>query len=136
MVVGIVSAGAMGSAVGGRLRDGGARVVTTLAGRSPRTRRLAEAEGLDELPSLEDVVAAAGIVLSVVPPGEAVAAAEQIAAAARGAGAAPLVADLNAVSPATVTSVAAALAPLDLVDGAITGPPPDGTDRTRVYLSG
>ena len=58
-VVGIVSPGAMGSAVGRALRDGGARVVATVAGRSTRT--VALAHGLELLPSLDDVVAAADV---------------------------------------------------------------------------
>ena len=72
--VGIVSPGAMGSAIGRVLADGGARVVATTAGRSERTERLAD--GLELLPALPDVVAASEIVLSVVPPGEALAVAD------------------------------------------------------------
>ena len=96
-------------------------------GRSERTERLAD--GLELLPSLPDVVAASEIVLSVVPPGEALAVAEAICAAATTTGSRPLVADLNAVSPATAADVAARLAGagLEAVDGSISGPPP----RTR-----
>ena len=54
--IGIVSPGAMGSALGRSWAAGGARVVATLAGRSERTRRLAH--GLELLPSLTEVVAA------------------------------------------------------------------------------
>src|SRR4029078_7060658 len=64
---GIVSPGAMGSAVGGVLRRGGARVVVTVAGRSERTGRLARDAGLELVPSIADVVAAADVVLSIVP---------------------------------------------------------------------
>jgi 3-hydroxyisobutyrate dehydrogenase-like beta-hydroxyacid dehydrogenase len=59
-----------------------------------------------------------------------------VAAAAHASGARPLVADLNAVSPSTVESVAAALAPLDFVDGSISGPPPTVRPGARLYLSG
>ena len=69
--VGIVSPGAMGSAVGGALLRGGARVVATVAGRSERTARLADEAGLELLPSLADVVREADIVLSIVPPDQA-----------------------------------------------------------------
>ena len=51
--VGIVSAGAMGSAVGAAYLAAGQRVVTTVAGRSERTGRLAERAGLELLPDLE-----------------------------------------------------------------------------------
>ena len=137
--IGIVSPGAMGSALGRAWRRGGARVVTTTAGRSPRTTQLAEAAGLELLPDLDAVVAAAQIVVSVTPPGQAADTAGQIAAAAQRTGATPLVADLNAISPATVERIATdVLAPagLELLDGAISGPPPRDGARTIVYLSG
>ena len=137
--IGIVSPGAMGSALGRAWRRGGARVVATTAGRSPRTGQLAGAAGLELLPDLDAVVATAQIVVSVTPPDRAVDAAGRIATAAQRAGATPLVADLNATSPATVQRIATeVLAPagLELVDGAISGPPPADGARTILYLSG
>jgi 3-hydroxyisobutyrate dehydrogenase-like beta-hydroxyacid dehydrogenase len=137
--VAVVSPGHMGGALGAALAAGGVRVVATVAGRSARTARLAADAGLEMLPSLVDVVAAAELVLSVAPPGQAVAIAHELAAAARKSGSRPLVADLNAIAPATVDTVAAALrhADLDLVDGAISGPPPaPGSDTPRIYLAG
>ncbi|WP_261569392.1 NAD(P)-dependent oxidoreductase [Frankia gtarii] len=139
--VAIVSPGAMGSALGRGYVEGGARVLACVVGRSQRTRALAH--GLELVDSLDDAVGAADIVLSVVPPGEAVAVAVAVAGAigrsAAATGATPLVADLNAIAPATVDRVTAALAGLDFVDGSISGPPPDrasGRGRTRLYLSG
>ena len=128
----------MGSAVGRALREGGAEVVTALAGRSERTARLARDAGLGCVDDLDAVVAAADVVLSIGPPGEAEAIAGSIAAAATRAAARPLVADLNAISPATVRRVGEALqmAALDLVDGSISGPPPRAPGTTRIYLSG
>jgi 3-hydroxyisobutyrate dehydrogenase-like beta-hydroxyacid dehydrogenase len=133
---GIVSPGYMGAGLGGALRSGGAHVVATVDGRSARTRRLAGAAGLELLPTLNDVVAAADVLLVVTPPGEAVAAAGRIRKAAAATGADPLVADLNAVSPGTMTRVAEALGGLRLVDGSISGPPPSAYPGARVYLSG
>jgi 3-hydroxyisobutyrate dehydrogenase-like beta-hydroxyacid dehydrogenase len=121
--VGIVSPGAMGSAVGTSLLRGGARVVVTLAGRSKRTERLAEDAGLELLPSLEAVVDVADVVLSIVPPDQAEAAASRLSAAR-------LLADLNAVSPATARRISGE------VDGSISGPPPVEGGTTRIYLSG
>lgn len=129
--VGIVSPGAMGGALGRGWAEAGARVVATLDGRSARTRALAH--GIEPLPTLADVVAASDVIVSVVPPGEALAVARAVRAAAGER--TPLYADLNAVSPATVARVAEAVAPLDLVDGSISGGPPDD-GVTRVYLSG
>jgi 3-hydroxyisobutyrate dehydrogenase-like beta-hydroxyacid dehydrogenase len=138
VVVGIVSPGAMGSAVGAVLRRDGCRVVATVARRSERTRRLAEAAGIDLLHGLKEVVKAADVVLSVVPPGEAIVVARDLARAAAECGARPLVADLNAVAPATACAIADELAAvgLELVDGSISGPPPSRAGTTRVYLSG
>ena len=135
--VGIVSPGAMGSAVGAALARGGARVVVSLVGRSARTRRLAEAAGLTELRSLQDVIGEADVLLSIAPPEAALEIATDIGTAARAAGAQPLVADLNAVAPETARALAIELerAGLDLVDGSISGPPP-WKPGTRVYLSG
>ena len=134
--VGIVSPGAMGSALGALLRDGGTRVVATVSGRSERT--VALAEGLELLPSFADVVGASDIVLSVLPPGAAVAVATALAATAERTGAQPLVADLNAVAPRTAREMEARLAEggLDLVDGSISGPPLLRPGTTAIYLSG
>jgi 3-hydroxyisobutyrate dehydrogenase-like beta-hydroxyacid dehydrogenase len=136
LTVGIVSPGAMGSAVGGVLAAGGSRVVATLAGRSERTRRLAA--GLELLPGIDDVVGVSDVVLSIVPPGEALAVAETLAGAAGRSGARPLVAELNAISPATAAMIDGVLAEagLELVDGSISGPPPREAGTTRIYLSG
>ncbi len=137
VAVAIVSPGAMGSALGRGYAEGGARVLACVAGRSQRTRALAD--GLDLVDSLDAAVKAADVVLSVVPPGEALAVAGAIRRSAAAAGVTPLVADLNAVSPATLARVGQALGGLDLVDGSISGPPPRAAStraRTRLYLSG
>jgi 3-hydroxyisobutyrate dehydrogenase-like beta-hydroxyacid dehydrogenase len=137
-IVGIVSPGSMGSAVGAAYRAAGRRVVTTLAGRSGRTRGLAEQSALELLPSLDAVVAEAGVVLSIAPPDQALAIAADLAEAAERTGARPLVSDWNAVSPATAREVGRVLeaAGLELVDGSISGGPPRAENRTRVYLAG
>ncbi len=122
--VGIVSTGAMGSALADAL-DG--RVVATLDGRSQRTRTLAaRATRLELLLSLEDVVRAADVVLCVAPPGEA----EAIARTVRATGTPRLYADLNAISPQTIQRIGPD------VDGAISGPPPWRAGTTRIYISG
>jgi 3-hydroxyisobutyrate dehydrogenase-like beta-hydroxyacid dehydrogenase len=134
--VGIVSPGAMGSAVGHVLAAGGARVVATLEHRSARTAKLAE--GIELLPTLDDVVETADVLLSIVPPGEALVVADAVADAARRTDANPTVADLNAIAPSTMQAVASRLegAGLSAVDGSISGPPPRRAGATVVYLSG
>ncbi len=131
--VGVVSPGAMGGALGRGWAEAGARVVATTQGRSDRTKALAH--GIELLDSLDDVVAVADVLVSVVPPGAALDVARDVRRAAGIAQTTPLYADLNAVSPATVARIQDALGPLDLVDGSVSGGPPD-TGTTRVYLAG
>jgi 3-hydroxyisobutyrate dehydrogenase-like beta-hydroxyacid dehydrogenase len=128
----------MGSAVGRALLNGGAEVVTTLEGRSERTARLAEAAGIECVPTLGALVADVDVVLSIGPPGEAEGIAAAIGGACHTGGAALLVADLNAISPATARRIESTLAGagLDFVDGSISGPPPAQPGTTRIYLSG
>jgi 3-hydroxyisobutyrate dehydrogenase-like beta-hydroxyacid dehydrogenase len=129
----------MGSAMGASWLAGGADVVTCVDGRSARTRALAEQAGLRTVPRLAEVTGA-DLVVSVVPPGEAPAAARSIAEAARSAGTTPLVADLNAIAPSTAARIEETVrqAGLDFVDGSISGPPPGPRRQrsTRLYLSG
>jgi 3-hydroxyisobutyrate dehydrogenase-like beta-hydroxyacid dehydrogenase len=138
MTVGIFSSGHMGSGLGWALREGGARVVTTLERRSARTARLAADAGIEPLPSVADLVREADIVLVVTPPGAALDAAGRLAAAARLTGTRPLVADLNAIAPSTVDSLVRVLADagLDCVDGSVSGPPPTSRPGARLYFSG
>jgi 3-hydroxyisobutyrate dehydrogenase-like beta-hydroxyacid dehydrogenase len=132
--IGVVSPGAMGSALADTLVRGGARVVTTLAGRSERSARLAATAPIELLPDLAAVVREAEVVLSVVPPEAAPTVADDVAVAAEEESVAPLYADLNAISPATARGLAGGR--LELVDGSISGPPPAKGRTTRVYLSG
>jgi 3-hydroxyisobutyrate dehydrogenase-like beta-hydroxyacid dehydrogenase len=132
--VGVVSPGAMGSAVADALARGGGRVVATLVGRSARTTRLAASAPLDLLPDLGAVVREAGVVLSIVPPEAAPAVADDVARAAQEQGVAPVFVDLNAIAPATARALEAG--GLELVDGSISGPPPRKPGTTRIYLSG
>ncbi len=132
--IGIVSPGAMGSALGRAWAAGGARVVATVEGRSERTRGLAH--GLELLPSLAEVVAASDVIVSVCPPAYAATVLDDVLAVVGDHR--PLLADLNAVAPETVRGLAdrAAAYGLDLVDGAVSGGPPQPGDDTMVYLSG
>jgi len=128
----------MGSGIAVSLMRGGHQVATSLAGRSERTRGLVERYGIGVVPDLTALVDAAEIVLVVTPPGVAIEAAEDIAAAAEASGSRPVVVDLNAIAPSTAVRAAEILAEvgIDLVDGSISGAPPTATPGTRVFLSG
>ncbi|WP_433789012.1 NAD(P)-binding domain-containing protein [Actinoplanes sp. CA-252034] len=137
-VIGLVGAGHMGSGLGWALREGGHDVVTSLAGRSDRTARLAADAGLRLLPRPADVAARADVILVVTPPGAALDAAREIAALAGPQTAGRIVVDMNAVAPQTAAAAAdlVTAAGFDFVDGSISGPPPTVRPGARLYLSG
>jgi 3-hydroxyisobutyrate dehydrogenase-like beta-hydroxyacid dehydrogenase len=136
--IGIVSPGAMGSAVADALGRGGARVVATVAARSERTSRLATRARVELLPDLVSVTSEAEVVFSIVPPEAAEGVAADVSRAATAASARPLLVDLNAIAPATSRRIeeTVAAAGCDYVDGSISGPPPWRAGTTRIYLSG
>lgn len=137
VTIAVVAPGAMGSAVGARLAARGARVLTSVAERSKATRERAEAAGMEA--ASDDAIAAADIILSVVPPNEALPLAQRFAASIARIESAPVYVDLNAVSPATAREVGRALegCRASYVDGSIIGlpPKPDSAGPT-FYLAG
>src|SRR5260221_14306409 len=68
----IIAPGAMGSAVARRMHERGATVRTSLAGRSAASARRAAEAGMIAVESDRDLVEGVDIVLSIVPPGEAI----------------------------------------------------------------
>lgn len=116
----------MGAAVGRCLRSAGWRVVTSLAGRSSRTRELAAAAGIEDAGSLSGAVRQADVLLSILPPGRAL---DLARAVGRDPG--PLYVDCNAVSPATAIAVGE-LVGERYVDAGIIGAP----EAPRFYASG
>jgi len=135
--VAVIAPGLMGSAVAGRLTASGVQVRTSLSGRSNATVARAEAAGMAD--ATDTQLVEADFILSIVPPGEALALAERLAPAMRGAKRKPIYVDCNAVSPDTVLRIDHVVreAGACFVDGGIIGPPPEpDTTRTRIYLSG
>lgn len=135
--IAVIAPGAMGSAIGARLVEHGARVLTALAGRSAASRARAEAAGLVDA-DLADL-AAADILLSIVPPADAEALAHRLASVLTAARRKPVYIDANAVSPDTVGRIAGIVAATGapFLDGAILGlPPKPGSTGPRVYVSG
>jgi 3-hydroxyisobutyrate dehydrogenase-like beta-hydroxyacid dehydrogenase len=136
--IAILMPGDMGSGVGRALREHGFEVVTSLAGRSARSRGLAAAAGLCDAGSLEDTVRAADLILSILPPVRAVDQARAAAAAMTATGSKPVYVDCNAVSPATVRQAAGAIAAAGapFIDCGIIGLPPGKSPETRFHVSG
>lgn len=136
--VGIMSPADMGGGIGAMLRSHGLRVVAALDERSARTRELSAAAGIEDVGSVERLVSESDLVLSVLVPSQAVAAAERAAKAMREAGRTPLFADCNAISPQTTEKVGDIVgeAGARYVDASIIGPPPRKPGTTRIYASG
>ncbi|PDS30368.1 NAD(P)-dependent oxidoreductase [Rhizobium phaseoli] len=133
----IIGAGAMGSAVAKRLIDHGATVLTCLEGRSEQTIARAKTAGM--LPVGREALAEAELILSIVPPSEAIGVAEFVAQIASSMPAPPPFIDLNAIAPKTMQALAARFdgSRIDVLDGAIIGGPPD-PDKSgpAIYISG
>jgi L-threonate 2-dehydrogenase len=138
LTVAIIAPGEMGSAVGRRLKERGARIVTMLAGRSAASVARAERAGFSRIDDRTRLVAEAPLILSIVPPGEAVALAESFVPALAAAREKPVYVDCNAISPETAQRIGAILAPsgCPYVDAGIIGPPPSPSGRTVFYASG
>jgi len=137
MVVALLSPGAMGAGVGARLAEGGARVLTMLAGRSAASRARAAAAGF--LDATAEEIAGADLVLSVVPPAEAPPLARSLLPHLARRAEPPAFLDLNALAPATKRMLAgeAAAAGVPFVDGCIIGgPPAPGRPGPAIYAAG
>ena len=137
--VGVVSPGDMGQAIAGRLKEAGLNVHTALDGRSERTKALASAAGLTDCGSMDRLVSACELVISVINPGESLNVARQVAAAMKKSGRKIAFADLNAVSPQTARDADRAIRDAGgmFIDGGIIGPPPrTDKDKPRIYVSG
>jgi 3-hydroxyisobutyrate dehydrogenase-like beta-hydroxyacid dehydrogenase len=137
--VAILSPGDMGSGVGAALKRHGHDVITCLAGRGEGSRARAQRAGFRDVPSLEALVSAADIVLSILPPESAPQVARDVARAMRSAGRTPPYADCNAVAPETARGIGATITAVgaEFIDGGIIGTPPGKSNLpTRIYVSG
>ncbi len=135
ITVGLLHPGEMGAAVGATVVAGGMPCLWASAARSAATRARAREVGLEDAGTLEAVVRASRVILSVVPPHGAADLARAVAALGfRG-----LYVDANAVAPATAREMGRVVeaAGARFVDGGIIGPA-TRTRRgvTRVYLAG
>jgi len=136
-VVAVIAPGMMGAAVGKRLVDNGVKVLTSLTGRSAETATRAKAAGMAA--AGDEEIAACDFILSILPPGDAIALAERFQPALKASNAKPVYVDCNAINPKTVDRVAAVIAPTDcpFVDSGIIGSPrKPGDAGPRFYASG
>ena len=99
-------------------------------GRSDATRARADAAGMQEVGSLDELLARSDVVISVCPPD----AAQQLAVDVSAAGFDGTYVDVNAIAPATARSIGDRFD--RFVDGGVVGPPVRAPGTTRLYLSG
>jgi L-threonate 2-dehydrogenase len=141
LTVAVIGAGEMGSAVGRRLREMGASVLTELKGRSAQSARRVADAGLEVIDDDRLLVHEADFILSIVPPGVACAVAERFRAPLSRTSRKPVFVECNAIAPKTMRRIEAILSETgcSLVDaGIIGGPPPIGdlAKGPRFYASG
>ena len=130
--IGLLHPGSMGAAVAGCAAALGHRVLWCPDGRSEVTRARAGRYGLEAAP-LEQLLAAADVLLSLCPPAAAADVAQQVA----DIGFTGVYIEANAVSPATVSRVTDILpTPVVLVDASVVGSPPVGGKTPTLYLAG
>lgn len=135
--IGLLSPGDMGHAVGSVLRANGLTVLTSLNGRSERSRDLAAKASIDDAGTLENLVRDADLLLCILVPAAAVYVARDVAKAIRETGSALLYADCNAIAPRTVRTIGDTITDAggQFTDVGIIGPPPTRSG-TKFYASG
>lgn len=135
--VGLVAAGDMGAALGRVLAEHGVEVRTLLAGRSAATAARARAAGMKPVSQAELVES--DIILSVLPPAQAMGFARAIAPALAAAERKPAYVECNPLSPAAVRKIEAVIAATGapFADGGIVGlTPRPGYPGPVIYVSG
>lgn len=137
-VIAVLMPGDMGHAVGRALREHGHLVITNLEGRGAHSHQLAAEAGLQDVGSLEAVVKEADLILSILPPANAVELAASIAAEMKSTGKKPIFVDCNAVSPETAQQAADHIkgAGGQFIDAGIIGLAPGIGGGPRFYVSG
>lgn len=136
-IVAIIAPGNMGSAVARRLNEHKVTVLTSLAGRTEASAKRAREAGMSS--GDDRTLAEADFLLSIVPPGEALALARRLAGVLSAANKKPIYVECNAVNPQTMNHIAEVIAATGcpFVGAAIIGPPPKpGSSNTKFYASG
>jgi 3-hydroxyisobutyrate dehydrogenase-like beta-hydroxyacid dehydrogenase len=137
LTVAIIAPGAMGSGVGRRLAENKVTVLTSLAGRSEASAKRARESGMVAVGDAQ--LSEADFLLSIVPPGDALALARRLAPTLRASNKKTVYVDCNAISPPTAQEIADVIATTGCLfaDAGIIGPPPKpGSNNTTIYASG
>jgi len=135
--VALIAPGNMGAAVAKRLTEHKVTVLTSLTGRSETSAKRAREAGMQAVDDRK--LAEADFLLSIVPPGEALALAERLVPVLTAANNKPIYVECNAVSPQTMNHIAKVISATGcaFVGAGIVGPPPKpGSTNTKIYASG
>jgi 3-hydroxyisobutyrate dehydrogenase-like beta-hydroxyacid dehydrogenase len=136
-IVAIIAPGNMGAGIGQRLTENKVMVLTSLAGRSQDSAKRARVAGMQ--PVEDRALAEADFLLSIVPPGDALALAKRLKQTLTAANKKPIYVECNAVSPPTMLKIADEITSTGcpFVGAGIIGPPPKpGSTNTKIYASG
>ena len=136
--VAILSPGDMGHAVGQRLRENELDVITCLAGRSDRTRTLADKAGIRNVPTMEELVEQSDLIMSMTVSAAVPTLCRQVAGALSATGADTLFAECNAIAPQLVRELEPVITEAGgrFVDVSIIGGPPRPGYSPHLYASG
>lgn len=126
MQIGFLHPGKMGSVMAEVATQPG---LWCSAGRSPESVERAETAGLTDTGTLDDLVSASDVIISICPPAAAV----EVATAVANADFDGIYCDANAISPDRSRSIGELFE--RYVDGSVVGPPPTEA-WTRLYLAG
>ena len=134
--VGVLGIGEMGTAVAKLLHENDVRVVTTLDGRSSKTKNNAATAGVEDLGSLGEVVRVSELILSMLSSKVAQQVAHLVGQKARDLGVHPMYGEFNAIAPTTIQAIEQEIGDsMDVVDGGIVGGP-NNLAAATFYLSG
>jgi 3-hydroxyisobutyrate dehydrogenase-like beta-hydroxyacid dehydrogenase len=132
--IGILHPGEMGVSLAAAARHGGHDVLWASGGRSSATAARALEHGLVDAVDLGGLCTRCDLIVSICPPH----AAEEVAAAVVAGGFRGVFVDANAIAPARMRRIAAALvaAGIEVVDGGVIGGPAWTPGSTWLYLAG
>lgn len=136
--IGVMSPGDMGQAVALQLKNKGFKVCTALEQRSARSKTLAGQAGLTDVGTVAKLVENCDVILSIMNPGSALDFAGEVAQALAACKRSVLFVDCNAISPVTMQAINLKIiaAGGTCADAGIIGPPPRGTAKMNLYVSG
>lgn len=131
--------GDMGHGCGQAFKENGFNVVSCLNQRSERTKKLAYAAGIEDLKTIDNVIKASDLILSILPPESALKQAEAINSKILKLKKQITYVDCNAISPKTAKKISDTISSqfCNFIDAGIIGLNPIvEKGQTRLYVSG